>query len=109
MTIETEKLTGQSLIDRVKELIHEGNVRRIIIKNDDGHTIIELPVTIGVIGAIFAPAVAAVGAIAALLTSCTLEIVRDEAFPVEHDGKIILPPIEKQEENLEDKVIVGDD
>lgn len=81
MSVETERLTGTSLIDRVKELIHEGNVRRIIIKNDEGDVIVELPVTVGVIGVVFAPALAAVGAIAALLSSCTIEIIRETAVP----------------------------
>lgn len=83
MTVETEHLTGSRLLDRVRELIHKGNVRRIIIKNEDGHTIVEFPLTVGVIGTLLAPTLAAVGAIAALINSCTIEVVRDqeEAVP----------------------------
>lgn len=84
MATETETLAGSRLIERVREIIHEGNVRRIIVKNDEGQTIVELPVTVGVIGALLAPAAAALGAIAALLTSCTIEVVREEVeAPVE--------------------------
>jgi hypothetical protein len=74
---------GENLSDRVKDVIHEGNVSRIIVKHPDGHTIIEIPVTVGVIGALLAPAVAALGAIGALVAHCTIEIVRpDPSQPV---------------------------
>lgn len=73
----TEKLTvgSSDLIDTIKHVIHEGNVRRIIVKQG-GETIAEFPLTIGVVGAAIAPAVAALGAIAALVTDCTIEIER---------------------------------
>lgn len=74
---ESFKLHGEEVKEKVKELIAEGNVRRIIIKNKEGKTIIELPVTIGVIGAVVAPVLAAVGAIAAILTECTITVERD--------------------------------
>ena len=69
---------GGQLLDRVKELIHEGNVRRIIIKQGD-HTVVELPLTIGALGAMLAPWLAAVGALAAFVTDCTIEVERTEA------------------------------
>jgi hypothetical protein len=69
---EEFKVTGAELIQKVKELIHEGNIRRIIIKNEEGKTLIEIPLTIGVLGAAVAPILAAVGAIAALVTKCTI-------------------------------------
>jgi hypothetical protein len=72
---ETIKVEGSQLLDRVKELIEEGNVRRIVIKQDD-RTIAEFPLTIGVVGAVFAPVLAAVGAIAALATNCKIEVER---------------------------------
>lgn len=97
MVTETERLSATTLIDRVRELIHEGNVRRIIIKNEMGHTIVELPVTLGVIGAIVAPTLAAVGAIAALLNFCTIEIVRDESY-------VAPKPYTEEEEALEELV-----
>ncbi|HYM62311.1 MAG TPA: DUF4342 domain-containing protein [Thermoanaerobaculia bacterium] len=67
---------GEKLLQKVKELIHEGNVRRIIIKNEQGHTVVEVPLTVGVIGAVVAPVLAAVGAIAALVTNCTIIVER---------------------------------
>lgn len=69
---EEFKVDGKELVKRVKELIAAGNARRIIIKNEVGETIIEIPLTIGAVGALIAPALAAVGAIAALLTKCTI-------------------------------------
>jgi hypothetical protein len=73
---ERIKVSGEQLVEKTRELIHEGNVRRIIIKNSDGETVIEVPVTIGVIGAVVAPVLAAVGAVAALASSWTIEIER---------------------------------
>ena len=72
------KVKGEDLLKKIKELIHEGNVRRIIIKNDEGKTFIEIPVTFGVIGAVLLPVFAAVGAIAALATNFTIEIIRKD-------------------------------
>ena len=73
---EEIKVSGEGLLARIKEIVHEGNIRRLIIKNDDGTTLIEIPVTLGVIGVVLAPVWAAVGALAALLTECTLVFVR---------------------------------
>ncbi len=73
---EEFKVNGRDLVDRVKELIQQGNVRRIIIKDKEGKTLIELPVTIGVVGALFAPVLAALGAIAALVAECTIVVER---------------------------------
>lgn len=75
---EEFKVNGEELLTKVKELINEGNVRRIIIKNKEGKAFIELPLTIGVVGALFAPVLAAVGAVAALVTECTILVERDE-------------------------------
>jgi hypothetical protein len=72
---ETIKVEGAQLVDRVRDLIEEGNVRRIVIKQDD-RTIAEFPLTVGVVGAVFAPVLAAVGAIAALATNCKIEVER---------------------------------
>jgi len=81
---EELQVMGEQLLARVKELIHEGNVRRIIIKQED-RTIAEFPLTIGVAAgvaaAVFAPLLAAVGAIGALLTRCTIQVVRDDVPP----------------------------
>lgn len=72
------KVTGEELLARIKELIREGNVRRIIIKNDKGETYLEIPVTIGLIGAIVAPVFAAIGALAALAANFTVEVEKKE-------------------------------
>ncbi len=63
----------------MRELLHEGTVRRIIVKNDSGHTVAKFPLTVGVVGALLAPVLAAVGAIAAIVTDCTIEVERREA------------------------------
>ena len=72
---ESFKVAAENLVDAVKKLLHEGNVRRIVIKQD-GRTVAEFPVTVGVVGAAVAPMLAAVGAIAAVLTECTIEVER---------------------------------
>ena len=74
MSTEEFKIDGEELLGKVKALIHEGNIRRIIIKNEKGETLIEIPLTIGAVGFILAPALAAVGAIAALVTKCTIVV-----------------------------------
>lgn len=71
---EEFSLNGGEIIDKIKELIHQGNIRRIIIKNEDGRTIVEIPLTLGVVGAALAPILAAVGAIAALVTKMTIVV-----------------------------------
>jgi hypothetical protein len=72
---ETIKVEGGELLDRVKKIIHEGNVRRIVIKQG-ARSIAEFPLTAGVVGAVLAPVLAAIGAIAALITDCTIEVER---------------------------------
>jgi hypothetical protein len=72
---ESFKVATDQLVDAVKKLLHEGNVRRIIIKQGS-RSVAEFPLTVGVIGAVFAPILAAVGALAAVLTDCTVEVER---------------------------------
>jgi Domain of unknown function (DUF4342) len=72
---ETIKVEGGELLERVKELIHEGNVRRIVIRQGE-RSVAEFPLTVGVVGTVAAPVLAAVGAIAALLTNCSIEVQR---------------------------------
>lgn len=69
---ESFKVTGDEIMTKVKEIIKEGNARRIIIKNEKDETIMEFPLTIGAIGAVLAPVFAAVGTLAALATNCTI-------------------------------------
>lgn len=75
---EEFRVKGEELVEKVRELIHEGNVRRLIIKDEDGKIYLEIPVTFGVIGALFAPILAAVGALAAMAANLKIEVVRDE-------------------------------
>ena len=79
-TVESVAAAGNQVIETMKNLIHEGNVRRISIKQE-GRTIAEFPLTFGVVGAALAPVLAAAGAIAALVTDCTIEVQRDEDLP----------------------------
>ena len=78
---ETEefKVSGDSLVKKIKDIIKAGNARRIIIKNDKGEVVMEFPVTVGVVGIVLAPILAAVGALAAILTSCTIVVVKRES------------------------------
>lgn len=71
-------VNGDQLLAKVRRLIEEGNVRRIIIKSKEGKSLVELPLTIGVVGAVLAPMLAAVGAIAALVTECSIIVEREE-------------------------------
>lgn len=71
---EEFKIDGSELVDKIKELIHQGNIRRIILKNDAGETLIEIPLTLGLIGAALMPVLAAVGAIAALVARLTIVV-----------------------------------
>jgi hypothetical protein len=80
---ETTKVQGDRLLETVKKLVYEGNVRRIIIKQGD-RSVAEFPMTAGVVGAVFAPMLAAVGALAALITDCSIAVEREvpgEAVP----------------------------
>jgi hypothetical protein len=73
---EEFKVSGEDLLKKVKELIHQGNVRKISIVDKKGKTLVVLPLTVGVVGAVLAPVLAAVGAIAALVSECTIKVER---------------------------------
>jgi hypothetical protein len=70
-------VSGDKLLAKARQLVHEGNVRRLILKNEDGRTIIEAPLTIGVVGAVLLPLWAAIGAVAALVANCSIEVERE--------------------------------
>ena len=72
------KVNGKDLLNKIEEIIKEGNIRRIIIKNDEGKTFIEIPLTIGIIGVLAAPVMAAVGALAGIVANFTVEVIRKE-------------------------------
>jgi hypothetical protein len=74
--VEEFQVLGRDLVDKVKALIHEGNVRRIIIKDDAGHTFIEIPVTVAAVGAVLAPVLAAVAALSVLVAKFTVVVER---------------------------------
>ena len=76
---EEHRVTGEGLVARVKELVHQGNIRRIIVKNDDDHTILEIPLTVGVVGAVMLPTLVALGAIAALASHYKLVVEKRAA------------------------------
>ncbi|MHB0988479.1 MAG: DUF4342 domain-containing protein [Bellilinea sp.] len=75
---EEFRVDGEQLVAKVKEIIHEGNVRRIILKNEKGEVLVELPLTVGVVGALLIPVWAAVGAIAALAARLTIVVEKVE-------------------------------
>ena len=75
---EEFEVKGEEIVAKIKEMIHEGNIRRVIIKNEEGKTLIDIPLTIGVVGVLVAPQLAALGAIAALLTHGTIVVEKVE-------------------------------
>lgn len=82
VSVEEFKVSGDALVAKVKELIHQGNIRRIIVKNEEGHILVEIPLTVGVVGgvvsAVMFPLIAALGAIGALVAHLTLVIEKKE-------------------------------
>ena len=86
---EEIRVLSHDLADKVKALIHEGNVKRIIIKDEHGHTFVEIPVSVAAVGAVFAPVLAAVGALAAMAAKFT--IVVEKAGEPEKESTIVTP------------------
>jgi len=76
-TKESFKLAGENLLNKIKELVKEGNVRKITITDKNGKELMSFPLTIGVVGAVFAPVLAAIGALAALIGECTIEVEKE--------------------------------
>ncbi len=77
---ESFKAEGDQIVERLKKLVHEGNVRRIVVEHD-GRTIAEFPLTVGVIGIVVAPVLAAIGMLVAVLEDCTIQVERTVAAP----------------------------
>ena len=75
---EELSISGEKLVSTVKEIIRQGNVRRVSVRNKDGKTLLEIPLTFGVVGALLLPTIAALGTIAALVTQCTIVVERIE-------------------------------
>jgi hypothetical protein len=78
---EEHRLSGEELLQKVRELVHEGRVRHLILKDEQGRTLIEVPLALGVVGALIAPVWAALGAVAALVSHVTLVVVREPDEP----------------------------
>ena len=78
VTIEEYTVSSSNLVDRIKELLHEGNVTRVIVKDEKDKKLLEIPATVGVIGAVLAPWLTALGVIAALATNCKIVVERRE-------------------------------
>jgi Domain of unknown function (DUF4342) len=85
--IEEAQVLGRDLVDRVKALIHEGNVQRIIIKDEHGHTFLEIPVTVAAVGAMAVPVLAAVGALSALVARFTIVVERAESKAASEENR----------------------
>jgi hypothetical protein len=79
--VEEVHVFGRDLVDKVRDLIHEGNVQRIVVKDEHGNTFVEIPVTVAAVGAILAPLLAAVGAISAMVAKFTIVVIRSEPKP----------------------------
>jgi hypothetical protein len=77
---ESFKADGEAAVDRVKALIHEGNVRRIVVQHE-GRTVAEFPLTAGIVGVVLAPVAAAIGALVAVLKDCTIQVEREDQNP----------------------------
>lgn len=75
---EEFRVSGQQLVETVKKLVHEANVRHLIIKNESGEKLIEVPVSVAGVGALLLPVLAALGALAALVASCTIVVVKEK-------------------------------
>ena len=86
--VEEIHVRGRDLVDKVRELIHEGNVQRIVVKDEHGNTFVEIPVTVAAVGAILAPLLAAIGAISALVAKFTIVVVRSEPKPLEGGQRV---------------------
>jgi repressor of nif and glnA expression len=78
VTVEKFEVASDDLVKKIKEILHEANVTKIIVENEQGKTLLEIPVTVGVVGALFAPWLAALGAIGAIATKCTVKVERRE-------------------------------
>jgi hypothetical protein len=92
VTLEEFKVLGKELVDKVQEILHEGTVRRIIIRDDHGHTFMEVPLTVAAIGVVAAPVLAAVGAIAAHLAHFTIIVERVTPQPPQPPEPATEPP-----------------
>ena len=94
---ESFKGEGEHVVEKVTQLVHEGNVRRVIVKHE-GRTIAEFPLTAGVVGAVLAPVLAAIGAVLALMKECTIEVerVRSDTSPKKEQAPVAVGAADEQ-------------
>lgn len=88
---EEFRLSGEDVMNKVKEIINAGNARRILIKNEQGETVLEIPLTWGAVGTVLAPAIAVLGAITALITKCTIVVIKRDENDREPPNQPALP------------------
>jgi hypothetical protein len=88
---ESIKVEGGQIVDKVKQVVREGNVRRIVVKQGS-RTVAEFPLTVGVVGAVFSPVLAAVGAIVALTNDCSIDVERTATVPEDETAQTPTPP-----------------
>jgi uncharacterized protein DUF4342 len=91
---ESFKAESESVLDKVKEMVHEGNVRRVVVKHE-GRKVAEFPLTAGVVGAVLAPVIAAIGTLIALMQDCTIEVERFREEPLPQQEQV--PPVAVRE------------
>jgi len=92
---ESFKAEGENAVDKVKQLVHEGNVRRVVVKHD-ARTVAEFPLTAGVVGALLAPVLAAIGALVALMKDCTIALERTQPAPSKEQPPIAVGSLDDQ-------------
>jgi hypothetical protein len=86
---ESFKAEGENFVDKLTDFVHEGNIRRLIVKHGD-RTVAEFPLTVGVVGVVLAPVLAAIGALVALMKDCTIEVEREGAAPPRKDDRTLV-------------------
>jgi hypothetical protein len=96
---EEFKIQGKDLVEKLKALIHEGNIRRIIIKDKGGNTFVEIPLTVAAVGVIAVPVLAAVGAIAALVSDFTIVVEKVEEKPKSKDSSLEVPEKDRESQS----------
>ena len=92
---ESFKAEGENAVEKVKQIVHEGNVRRVVVKHE-ARTIAEFPLTAGVVGALLAPVLAAIGVIVALMKDCTIELERTQPAPSKDQSPIAVGAVDDQ-------------
>ena len=106
-TTQEFSVSAEDLTRKISELFHEGNVSKIIVKDEKGKAMLEIPVTAGVVGVLLAPWLAAAGVVAAFATKCTLVVVRKTEPPAASDESLIGPPVDDPQRYLRTRMAVA--